>query len=87
MCPLSAVQQELSLFSRDSERDILPVCRELGIGVVAYSPLGRGVLTGSLASLDELDKEDWRRTQPRFQQENFDRNLKMVEKVRVILSR
>ena len=67
--PLAAVQTEYSLWSRDVEQDVLPTLRELGIGLVAYSPLGRGFLSGRFKSLDDLDANDWRRTQPRFQGE------------------
>lgn len=80
--PVAALQTEYSLWSRDIETDILPACRELGIGVVAYSPLGRGFLSGHIRSVDDLDENDWRRGNPRFQGENFVRNLELVEKVR-----
>jgi len=79
--PITAVQTEYSLFSRDVEREILPALRELGIGLVAYSPLGRGYLSGRFTSYDDLDADDWRRTQPRFSRENFDRNLALAGKV------
>ena len=82
--PIAALQSEWSLFSRDLERDIVATCRELGIGIVPYSPLGRGMLTGSVASMDDLDADDFRRTVPRFQGENFDRNLELVDVVREI---
>ncbi|GAB4820417.1 hypothetical protein N2152v2_007463 [Parachlorella kessleri] len=71
--PISAVQLEWSLWSRDVEEEIVPTCRELGIGIVAYSPLGRGFLTGKLTSPDDLADNDWRRTQPRFSKEAFDK--------------
>jgi aryl-alcohol dehydrogenase-like predicted oxidoreductase len=80
--PVAAVQSEYSLFTRDIEADVLPTLRELGIGLVAYSPLGRGFLSGRFSSPDELDADDWRRTQPRFQGENAERNLALAGKVR-----
>jgi aryl-alcohol dehydrogenase-like predicted oxidoreductase len=76
---ITALQTEYSLWSRDPEDEILPTCRELGIGFVAYSPLGRGFLTGAIRSIDDLDDDDYRRTSPRFQGENFDRNLELVD--------
>jgi aryl-alcohol dehydrogenase-like predicted oxidoreductase len=76
--PIAAVQSELSLWSRDVEDEVLPACRELGIGFVAYSPLGRGFLTGAIRSVDDLDPDDYRRTSPRFEGENFQRNLDLV---------
>lgn len=82
--PISAVQSEHSLWTRDRESDVIPVLRELGIGFVAYSPLGRGFLTGKITSRDDLAEDDWRRSNPRFQGENFARNLELVERVRVI---
>ncbi len=78
--PLAAVQMEHSLFSRDVEA-LLPTLRELGIGLVAYSPLGRGFLSGRFSSTDDLDANDWRRTQPRFSRENADRNFALASKV------
>src|SRR6478672_11911111 len=69
--PITALQTEYSLWSRDPEDAILPTCRELGIGFVAYSPLGRGFLTGAITSIDDLDADDYRRFSPRFQGENF----------------
>ncbi|MGW7248196.1 aldo/keto reductase [Streptomyces decoyicus] len=81
--PISAVQLEYSLFTRDVvEGEMLATCRELGIGIVAYSPLGRGMLTGALASRDDLTAEDARRRWPRFAEENIDRNLRLVQAVR-----
>jgi aryl-alcohol dehydrogenase-like predicted oxidoreductase len=77
--PVTAVQTEYSLWSRDVEDDVLPTLRELGIGLVAYSPLGRGFLSGAIRSLDDLDENDYRRFSPRFQGENFDRNLALVD--------
>jgi aryl-alcohol dehydrogenase-like predicted oxidoreductase len=79
--PITALQSELSLWSRDIEVEIVPACRELGIGLVAYSPLGRGFLTGAIKSLDDLAEDDWRRTMPRFQGENFNKNLELVDRV------
>jgi aryl-alcohol dehydrogenase-like predicted oxidoreductase len=75
---ITALQTEYSLWSRDPEVEILPTCRELGIGFVAYSPLGRGFLTGAIQSIDDLAQDDYRRSSPRFQGENFDRNLALV---------
>jgi len=80
--PIAALQTEYSLWSRDPEDEILPTCRELGIGFVAYSPLGRGFLTGAITSVDDLAPDDFRRGSPRFQGENFQRNLDLVTKVR-----
>ncbi|MDY7106231.1 MAG: aldo/keto reductase [Actinomycetota bacterium] len=82
--PIAALQSEWSLFSRDIEAEIVPVCRELGIGLVPYSPLGRGVLTGTVASLDELSDNDFRRTVPRFQGDNLAANLELVAEVRKV---
>jgi aryl-alcohol dehydrogenase-like predicted oxidoreductase len=79
--PITAVQSEYSLWSRDPEDGVLQACRELGIGFVAYSPLGRGFLTGRFRSIDDLDANDYRRHSPRFQGENFAKNLLLVEKV------
>ncbi len=82
---ITALQTEYSLFARDAEVEILPACRELGIGFVAYSPLGRGMLTGAIPSLEHLAQDDFRRTrQPRFNEENFARNVKVVEQLRSI---
>ena len=82
--PIAAVQTEYSLWTRDPEDGVLETCRTLGIGFVAYSPLGRGFLTGRLRSLDTLAPNDWRRNNPRFQGENFRTNLKLVEKVEAL---
>jgi len=82
--PIAALQTEYSLWTRDVEDEILPTCRELGIGLVAYSPLGRGFLTGKIQNVDELDPSDWRRQNPRFQGENFENNLKLAERIRQI---
>ncbi len=76
--PIAALQTEYSLWTRDVESEILPTCRELGIGFVAYSPLGRGFLTGKIQKLADLAETDWRRNSPRFQPENFKRNLELV---------
>jgi aryl-alcohol dehydrogenase-like predicted oxidoreductase len=78
---ITALQTEYSLWSREPEDEILPTCRELGIGFVAYSPLGRGFLTGAIQSVDDLDEDDYRRFSPRFQGENFQRNLDLVTKI------
>ena len=79
--PITALQTEYSLWSREPEDEILPTCRELGIGFVAYSPLGRGFLTGAIQSIDDLDEDDYRRFSPRFQGENFQRNLDLVTRI------
>src|SRR5947209_3951528 len=79
--PISAVQTEYSLWSRDLEDEILPTLRELGIGLVAYSPLGRGFLTGRFKTPDDFPEDDFRRFNPRFQGENFERNLELVRRV------
>ena len=79
--PITALQTEYSLWSRDVEDEILPTVRELGIGFVAYSPVGRGFLTGQLRGLDDLPEGDWRRNHPRFQGENFQKNLALVARV------
>lgn len=85
--PISALQNEYSLWSRDPEDEILPALRELGIGFVAYSPLGRGFLTGQIKSPDDLEPDDWRRNSPRFQGENFVKNLELVTRVQSIAQR
>ena len=82
--PISALQTEYSLWSRDPEDEILPTLRELGIGLVAYSPLGRGFLTGQITSPADLADDDFRRHSPRFQGENFERNLELVDRIRQI---
>ncbi|MGI9049529.1 MAG: aldo/keto reductase [Rubrobacteraceae bacterium] len=84
--PITALQTEYSLWSRDVEDGILPTVRELGIGFVAYSPLGRGFLTGQFEKFEDLPEGDYRRSSPRFQGENFQKNLEMVERVREIAS-
>jgi aryl-alcohol dehydrogenase-like predicted oxidoreductase len=85
--PISALQTEYSLWTRDPEDEVLPLCRELGIGFVAYSPLGRGFLTGRFRTFEDLPEEDYRRNSPRFQGENFQRNLDLVERVEEIARR
>jgi len=82
--PISAVQSEYSLWSRDLENEVIPTLRELGIGLVAYSPLGRGFLSGEFKSPDDFPPNDFRRLNPRFQGENFKRNLAVVERVKEI---
>jgi aryl-alcohol dehydrogenase-like predicted oxidoreductase len=82
--PITALQSEYSLFTRDQEDEVLPLLRELGIGFVAYSPLGRGMLTGTLRSLDQLDDSDFRKTNPRFVGKNFERNQRLVDEVEAI---
>ena len=82
--PITALQTEYSLWTRDPEDEILPTVRELAIGFVAYSPLGRGFLSGAITQPDDLAEDDSRRRQPRFQRENFDRNLELVDRVREI---
>jgi aryl-alcohol dehydrogenase-like predicted oxidoreductase len=79
--PITAVQTELSLWSRDAEADVLPTVRELGIGYVAYSPLGRGFLSGRFQSPEDFPEDDYRRNHPRFQGENFRRNIELVHEV------
>jgi aryl-alcohol dehydrogenase-like predicted oxidoreductase len=81
---IAALQTEYSLWSREPEDQILPTCRELGIGFVAYSPLGRGFLTGQFKRFEDLSENDFRRRSPRFQGENFQRNLDLVERVKQI---
>jgi aryl-alcohol dehydrogenase-like predicted oxidoreductase len=82
--PIAALQTEYSLWSRDPEDEILPTLRELGIGFVAYSPLGRGFLTGRIRSVEDLEDDDFRKASPRFQGENFQRNLELVGRVEEI---
>jgi aryl-alcohol dehydrogenase-like predicted oxidoreductase len=79
--PITAVQTELSLWSRDAEAEVLPTVRELGIGYVAYSPLGRGFLSGRFKSAADFPEDDFRKHHPRFQGENFQNNLRLVEEV------
>ena len=80
--PIAALQTEYSLWSREPEGELLDTVRELGIGFVPYSPLGRGFLTAKIVSLDDLADDDWRRSMPRFEQENFRRNWELVERIR-----
>ncbi len=84
--PLASVQSEYSLWSRDPEDDILQTCRKLGIGFLAYSPLGRGFLTGQIKQFDDLAANDYRRFSPRFQGENFQKNLDLVARIEAIAS-
>ena len=79
--PITALQSEYSLWSRDPEMGVLETCRDLGVGFVAYSPLGRGMLTGRFQSPDDLEDEDWRKRHPRFQGENFEKNVKRVNQL------
>jgi aryl-alcohol dehydrogenase-like predicted oxidoreductase len=85
--PVSALQTEYSLWTRDPEDEVLPTVRELGIGFVAYSPLGRGFLTGRFRTLDDLPPDDYRRSSPRFQGDNFQKNLDLVARVETIARR
>ncbi|MGQ0590648.1 MAG: aldo/keto reductase, partial [Sphingosinicella sp.] len=85
--PIAALQSEYSLWEREVEEDILPVCRELGIGFVPYSPLGRGFLAGRIKSRDDLPADDWRRNDPRWSEANFDANLGLVEVVERVAAR
>jgi aryl-alcohol dehydrogenase-like predicted oxidoreductase len=80
--PIAALQTEYSLWSREPEDELLATVRELGIGFVPYSPLGRGFLAGQIRSVDDFDPDDWRRTNPRFTGENFQRNLQLVDEIR-----
>jgi aryl-alcohol dehydrogenase-like predicted oxidoreductase len=84
--PISALQTEYSLWSREPEDEIIPACRELGVGFVPYSPLGRGFLTGEIKSFDDLAPDDFRRFSPRFQGENFEKNLVLVDKIKQLAS-
>ena len=79
--PITALQTEYSLWSRDVEDEILSTCRELSVGLVPYSPLGRGFLTGEITKVADLQEDDWRRYSPRFQEENFEQNLVLVKKI------
>jgi len=85
--PITALQTEYSLWSREPEEGVLDTCRDLGIGFVAYSPLGRGFLTGRFQAASDLAENDWRRANPRFQGDNFDRNLALVDEVRRLATR
>jgi aryl-alcohol dehydrogenase-like predicted oxidoreductase len=82
--PVAALQTEYSLWTRDVESEILPLLRELGIGFVPYSPLGHGLLTGQIRTVDDFADDDWRKTNPRFTGENFQRNLRIVDEVQAI---
>jgi aryl-alcohol dehydrogenase-like predicted oxidoreductase len=82
--PITALQTEYSLWSRDPEHEILATCRELGIGFVAYSPLGRGILTGQIKRFEDLAEDDWRRHAPWFQPDNFKRNLELVSRLEAL---
>ena len=84
--PIAALQTEYSLWSREPEGEILPTVRELGIGFVPYSPLGRGFLTGRIRRVDDLEPDDYRRNSPRFQGDNFRKNLLLVEEIKAIAS-
>jgi aryl-alcohol dehydrogenase-like predicted oxidoreductase len=81
---ITALQSEYSLWTRDPENGVLDACQRLNVGLVPYSPLGRGFLTGALKSLADLAADDWRRTNPRFTGENFQRNLALVDKVKAL---
>jgi aryl-alcohol dehydrogenase-like predicted oxidoreductase len=85
--PITALQTEYSLFSREPEAEILPSTRELGIGFVAYSPLGRGLLTGQFRRREDLPEDDWRRSVPRWQEDNFDQNVRLVAHLEEIAAR
>src|SRR5213083_1464757 len=82
--PVAALQTEYSLWTRDPEAELLPLLRELGIGFVPYSPLGHGFLTGEIRSPEQLSDDDWRKTNPRFTGENFQRNLRIVDEVQAV---
>jgi aryl-alcohol dehydrogenase-like predicted oxidoreductase len=82
--PITALQSEYSLWTRDPEPEVLPLLRELGIGFVPYSPLGHGFLTGHIRSMDDLDDNDWRKSSPRFMGDNFQRNLRIADEVQAI---
>jgi len=85
--PIAALQTEYSIWERDVEAEILPLCREYGIGFVPYSPLGRGFLTGTIRSLDDLPATDWRRNDPRYSPDNMPRNLAIVDKIAEVAQR
>src|SRR5436305_948723 len=79
--PITALQTEYSLWTRDPEEEVLPTVRELGIGFVAYSPIGRGFLSGRIKSVEDLEQNDYRRSNPRFNDQNFDKNFELVKRV------
>lgn len=85
--PITALQSEYSIWERDVEEGILPLCEELGIGFIPYSPLGRGFLTGEIHSRDDLPADDWRRDDPRWSEDNFSANLKIVDAIRLVAQR
>ncbi len=85
--PIAALQSEYSLWERSIEEEILPICQDLGIGFVPYSPLGRGFLTGQINSRDDLPEDDYRRNDPRYSEENFDQNMKLVDVVKEVADR
>ena len=85
--PIAGLQSEYSLWERDVEDDIIPTCRELGIGFIPYSPLGRGFLAGGITSLDQLPADDWRHNDPRYSAENLPKNLKVVEAIGAVADR
>ena len=87
MHPVAALQTEYSLWTRDPEDQLLPLLRELGIGFVPYSPLGHGFLTGQIRTVDDIPDDDWRKTNPRFVGENFQRNLSIVDEVEAVATR
>jgi aryl-alcohol dehydrogenase-like predicted oxidoreductase len=84
--PIAALQTEYSLWTRDPEAELLPLLRELGIGFVPYSPLGHGSLTGTIRSPEQLSDDDWRKTNPRFTEGNFQQNLRIVDEVTAVAS-
>ena len=84
MHPVSALQTEYSLWSREPEDEIIPTCRTLGIGFIPYAPLGRGFLTGAFKSIEDFRSDDFRRTSPRFQGENFEKNLELVRHIQAL---
>ena len=84
--PIAALQTEYSLWTRDPEAELLPLLRELGIGFVPYSPLGHGFLTGTIRSPEQLSDDDWRKTNPRFTEDNFEKNLRIVDEVQAVAS-
>jgi aryl-alcohol dehydrogenase-like predicted oxidoreductase len=84
--PIAALETEYSLWTRDPEAEVLPLLRELGIGFVPYSPLGHGFLTGKIRSPEELADDDWRKTNPRFTEGNFEKNLRIVDEVQAVAS-